>query len=55
MSGDKRKQSLYFPEEILREIDAAAKRLDRSHSWVVQYAWRHGKHALEKIPSLEGA
>ena len=52
MSFDKRKQSLYFPDEMLREIAAEAKRLDRSYSWVVQYAWRHGKQALQKIPSL---
>jgi len=37
---DKRKQSLYFPEEMLREIEHEAQRLDRSLSWVVQHAWR---------------
>ena len=53
MSGfDKRKQSLYFPDEMLREIEAEARRLDRSYSWVVQYAWKHGKQALQRIPSL---
>lgn len=39
-SSDKRKQSLYFPEELLEEIKAEAQRLDRSMSWVVQKAWR---------------
>ena len=53
MSGfDKRKQSLYFPDEMVREIEAEARRLDRSNSWVVQYVWKHGKQALAKIPSL---
>ncbi len=33
---DKRKQSLYFPEEMLGEIEQQAQRLDRSLSWVVQ-------------------
>lgn len=37
--GDKRKQTLYFPEEMLAEIRAEAQRLDRSLSWVVQHAW----------------
>jgi uncharacterized small protein (TIGR04563 family) len=41
---DKRKQSLYFPAEMLDEIAAKARRLDRSMSWVVSDdahdAWR---------------
>jgi uncharacterized small protein (TIGR04563 family) len=36
----KRKQSLYFPENMLEEISREAYRLDRSLSWVVQRAWR---------------
>lgn len=49
---DKRKQSLYFPEEMLSEIAAEAQRLDRSLSWVVQYAWRHALAEIQKIPSV---
>jgi uncharacterized small protein (TIGR04563 family) len=55
MIYDKRKQSLYFTAEMLREIEAQARRLDRSMSWVVKYAWMHGKCALEKLPSMETA
>ena len=55
MSFDKRKQSLYFTTEVIREIEVQAKRLDRSMSWVVQYAWKHGKAALERLPSMEAA
>ena len=33
---DKRKQSLYFPESMLQEIQKEAARLDRSLSWIVQ-------------------
>jgi uncharacterized small protein (TIGR04563 family) len=55
VNGDKRKQSLYFSEALLREILAEAERLDRSMSWVVAYAWKHGKDALKRIPSLEVA
>jgi len=33
--NDARKQSLYFPEEVLVEIEQQAQRLDRSLSWVV--------------------
>lgn len=33
---DKRKQSLYFPEDMLNEVKDEAERVDRSLSWVVQ-------------------
>jgi uncharacterized small protein (TIGR04563 family) len=50
---EKRKQSLYFTEAMLLEIQAEANRLDRSMSWVVQYAWKHGVFALRKIPAMD--
>jgi uncharacterized small protein (TIGR04563 family) len=40
MSGDKRKQSLYFPDHMLEEIQAEAIRQPRSLSWIVQKAWQ---------------
>jgi uncharacterized small protein (TIGR04563 family) len=45
------KQSLYFPENMLVEIQAEAKRLDRSISWIVQQAWKIGRPELTKMPS----
>ena len=52
MAGtDKRKQSLYFPEDMLREIQEEANRQDRSLSWIVQQAWKISKSELRKIPS----
>jgi uncharacterized small protein (TIGR04563 family) len=53
-SPDSRKQSLYFPEEMLKEIALEAKRLDRSLSWVVQRAWRVAREDLKKLPSTAG-
>jgi uncharacterized small protein (TIGR04563 family) len=50
-ANDARKQSLYFPDEMLLEIQAQAQRLDRSLSWVVQQAWKISKSELRKIPS----
>jgi uncharacterized small protein (TIGR04563 family) len=50
-NNDARKQSLYFPEEMLLEIQQQAQRLDRSLSWVVQQAWKISKGDLHKIPS----
>ncbi len=49
---DKRKQSLYFPEEMLRQIQEEAIRQDRSLSWVVQQAWRVARERVMKIPSV---
>jgi uncharacterized small protein (TIGR04563 family) len=48
---DKLKQSLYFPEDTLREIVREANRLDRSLSWTVQQAWRIAREELRRFPS----
>ena len=50
-ANDARKRSLYFPEDMLNEIQQQAQRLDRSLSWVVQQAWKISKAELRKIPS----
>lgn len=50
--SDKRKQSLYFPEDMLKEIAAEAARLDRSLSWIMQRAWQIARKDLRKIPSV---
>ena len=52
MAGsDKRKQSLYFPEDMLKEIEFEAERQDRSLSWIVQQAWKIARTDLKKMPS----
>ena len=51
-TSDKRKQSLYFPEEMLKEIGAEATRQDRSLSWIVQRAWKAAYKDIMKIPSV---
>ena len=52
--SDKRKQSLYFPEEMLKEIGAEATRQDRSLSWIVQKAWKAARKDIMNMPSVEG-
>ncbi len=53
MAGtDKRKQSLYFPEEMLREIQHEANRQDRSMSWIVQQAWKVARGEITRFPSV---
>jgi uncharacterized small protein (TIGR04563 family) len=51
--SDARKQSLYFPDEMLREIQEAAVRQDRSLSWIVQQAWRLSRARIASFPSSE--
>lgn len=49
---DKRKQSLYFPEDMLQEIQHEAIRQDRSLSWIVQRAWKIARDDIRKYPSV---
>lgn len=51
MSSDKRKQSLYFPDDYLEEIRAESLRQDRSMSWVVQKAWEIARETIRQFPS----
>lgn len=49
--GDKRKQSLYFPDWMLEEIKNEALRQDRSLSWIIQQAWKIAKPTIQQFPS----
>jgi uncharacterized small protein (TIGR04563 family) len=51
VATDKRKQSLYFPEDTLSEIQAEAIRQDRSLSWIVQRSWSLARGELARLPS----
>lgn len=48
---DHRKQSLYFPEEMLKEIERESGRQDRSLSWIVQQAWKIARADLKRMQS----
>ena len=48
---DHRKQSLYFPEEMLKEIEHESHRQDRSLSWIVQQSWKIARADLKRMPS----
>lgn len=52
-TSDKRKQSLYFPEEMLKEIQDEATRQDRSLSWIVQRAWKIARKEIMKAPGID--
>lgn len=51
MAGaDKRKQSLYLPDEMLNEMEAEAIRQDRSLSWLIQKAWNLARARIQAMP-----
>jgi uncharacterized small protein (TIGR04563 family) len=50
-NADKRKQSLYFPEEMLDEIKREAARLDRSLSWIIQRGWKFARENIKAFPA----
>jgi len=50
--ADKRKQSVYFPVEMLDEIQREALRQDRTVSWIVQRAWKIAREDIMKYPSI---
>jgi uncharacterized small protein (TIGR04563 family) len=49
---DKRKQSLYFPDEMLKEIVSEARRQDRSLSWIMQKAWKIARPNITRVRSV---
>jgi uncharacterized small protein (TIGR04563 family) len=54
-NADKRKQSLYFPEDMLEEIRHEAARLDRSLSWIIQRGWKFAREQIKAFPASNDA
>ncbi len=48
---DFRKQTYYFPKEILGEIRSEAARQGRPISWIVQQAWAIARDRIRTIPA----
>ena len=49
--SETRRQNLYFPSEMLSDLQNEARRQDRSISWIIQQAWRIARRELQRIPS----
>lgn len=45
-----RKQSMYFPEQILNEIEVEARRTGLSFSKLVQHAWAFAREKVRALP-----
>ena len=50
---DHRKKSIYLPDELADELEAEARRLDRSESWLIQQAWRFARERIRALPRQE--
>ena len=54
MAQDKRKQSLYFPKDMLADLQRECDRLDRSLSWVAQKCVKLALNELRGLPGEDG-
>ncbi len=50
--ADNRKQSIYIPASMLREINREMDRIDRSRSWIVQRCIKIGLPEIKKLPAV---
>jgi uncharacterized small protein (TIGR04563 family) len=51
-AGSVRKQTMFFPDEMMLEIAAEAARLDRSQSWLLHRAWSLALDEIATYPSV---
>jgi uncharacterized small protein (TIGR04563 family) len=53
VKGEKKKQSLYFPVEMLSEMQSEADRQERPLSWIMQQAWKLSRQKIATYPGVE--
>ena len=53
VKGEKKKQSLYFPVEMLTEMQSEADRQERPLSWIMQQAWKLSRQKIATYPGVE--
>lgn len=53
VKGDKKKQSLYFPVEMLSEMQNEADRQERPLSWIMQQAWKLSREKIKDYPGVD--
>lgn len=51
MSGKRVKQSLYFPAQMLAELQAEAARHDRGVARILQWAWQLARDEVRRLPA----
>jgi uncharacterized small protein (TIGR04563 family) len=46
------KRSVYIPDQIITELEAEAKRQDRTVSWLLKRAWLESREKIKKYPGV---
>ena len=49
----KNKRSVYLPDPIIQELEAEAKRQDRTVSWLIKRAWLESREKIRKYPDAQ--
>lgn len=47
------KRSIYFPSDMLDELEHEMARQERTLSWLVQQAWRVARPTIQSLPGVE--
>ena len=53
MKSDKKKQSLYFPVDMLDEMQREAMRQELPLSWIMQQAWKLSRGTISGYPGVD--
>jgi uncharacterized small protein (TIGR04563 family) len=53
LMAQKKKLTLYLPDNILQELQEEAERQDRSISWLLQTAWMISREPLRAMPGVQ--
>lgn len=48
-----RKRSVYFPPDMMDEIEHEMARQERTLSWLLQQAWRVARPTLRSLPAVQ--
>ena len=49
----KNRKSVYIADKMLEELEAEAKRQDRTISWLLKRAWFESKQKIKEYPSCQ--
>ncbi|HKA89395.1 MAG TPA: TIGR04563 family protein [Haliangiales bacterium] len=55
MSERKRKVSLYFPADMIQEMEQESQRLERPYYWLLRCAWQIAHREVAALPARTSA
>tara|TARA_B100001287_G_C22646474_1_gene512975 strand:- start:572 stop:742 length:171 start_codon:yes stop_codon:yes gene_type:complete len=48
----KNKKTIYLPDTIIEELEAEAKRQDRTISWLIKRSWLESRKKIKEYPEV---